>query len=173
MSIDAGIHIRLYRLHDGTAHLPFGSGARPGRSVSQFTIGTLVRLLSGHGGRPGHASLREAGRSQRRQLAARSRCQKGRGPDRQPLGNILPGTRFGRHAVLRARSPDPHRSIVKGLVTSATSRTPTWGPIMGLGSEPLKPGKPTKQHQRPRDLRLTVLSQKHIENSEWVRPRIR
>jgi hypothetical protein len=63
MSIDAGIHIRLYRLHDGTAHLPFGSGARPGRSVSQFTIGTLVRLLSGHGGLPGHASLCEAGRS--------------------------------------------------------------------------------------------------------------
>jgi hypothetical protein len=55
----AGIHIRLYRLHDGTAHLPFGAGP----SFSQFTIGTSVRLLSGHGGLPGHASSREAGRS--------------------------------------------------------------------------------------------------------------
>jgi hypothetical protein len=38
------------------------------------------------------------------------------GPWARPAapGNILPGTRIGRHAVLRAKSPDPHRSIVKG-----------------------------------------------------------
>ncbi|GGI01973.1 hypothetical protein GCM10007170_42620 [Arthrobacter liuii] len=45
------------------AHLSVSNGgAQPGGPASQFTIGTLVRLLSGHGSLPGHASC-EAGRS--------------------------------------------------------------------------------------------------------------
>lgn len=47
------------------------------------------------------------------------------GPWARPAapGNILPGTRTGRHAVLRAKSPDPHRSIVKGRITAPMTIT--------------------------------------------------
>lgn len=121
MSINAGIHIRLYRLRGGTAHLPFGSGAWPGWYVSQFTIGTLVRLLSGHGGLPGHVSLREAGRSA------------GRREDNRPHAAGV------RRAVGQTDSPgkysarDPDRPPCRASgQTSGPSQISSEGPFMDL-----------------------------------------
>ena len=66
VGIDSAIDLTLCFSDHGT--LPFLTlwGTYPGRSVSQFTIGDLARLLSGHDGPAGLHCLCEPGQSTRR-----------------------------------------------------------------------------------------------------------